>query len=323
MSRRCGLPAALALVFAARAGAELRLPPPPKAYFDDEAGFVSAEVARRLDEKLRRFDEETGNQVVVAIFPKLPSASLEDFTVRTAQAWRVGRKELDNGAVLFVFVQDRKLRLEVGYGLEDKIPDAIAKRIVDDVIVPRLRAGDPTGGLEAGVDAILAAARGQPPAPRQEATGRPIAGPQATGRDGPSDTFLGLAGACFLVFFQGLMGGRRSSRPMMQRKAQGGPFSTRGCLTSALAYAAFLLLLWRQDFDPGLKVIFFVASLVVAFAAVQLAAVLRGDSSAGWGSGGSSRNWSSGGWSSGGGSSGGGFSGGGGSFGGGGASGSW
>jgi uncharacterized protein len=163
MTRRCGLAAALALSCAARAGAQDRIPPPPQAYFNDGAGFVSPERARSLDEKLRRFDEETGNQVVVAIFPKLPSASLEDFTVRTAQAWRVGRKELDNGAVLFVFVEDRKLRLEVGYGLEERIPDVTAKRIVSDVIVPRLRTGDPAGALEAGIDAILAAARGEEP----------------------------------------------------------------------------------------------------------------------------------------------------------------
>jgi uncharacterized protein len=125
-------------------------------------------VARRLDQKLRKFDEETSNQIVVAIFPKLPSPSLEDFTVRTAEAWKAGNKKYDNGAVLFVFVQDRKLRIEVGYGLEGALPDALCARILDDEVVPRLRAGDFPGGLEAGIDAIIAATRGEykpPPKP--------------------------------------------------------------------------------------------------------------------------------------------------------------
>lgn len=82
--------------------------------------------------------------------------------MRTAQAWRIGRKGLDDGAILFVFVQDRKLRIEVGYGLEGQIPDAIAKRIIDDRIAPLLKAGQPDAALTAGIDALLAAARGQP-----------------------------------------------------------------------------------------------------------------------------------------------------------------
>ena len=98
---------------------------------------------------------------MVAIFPKLPSASLEDFTIRTAQAWRAGRQKLDNGVVLFVFVADHKLRLEVGYGLEGALPDALANRIIQDEIVPRFRANDPAGGMRAGVEAILKATRGE------------------------------------------------------------------------------------------------------------------------------------------------------------------
>jgi uncharacterized membrane protein YgcG len=87
---------------------------------------------------------------------------MEGFTVRTAQAWGVGRKEHDDGVVLFVFAAERKMRIEVGYGLEGVIPDVIAKRILDGVITPRLRAGDNDGGLEAGVEALMAAAGGVP-----------------------------------------------------------------------------------------------------------------------------------------------------------------
>ena len=109
--------------------------------------------AARLNEKLARFDQETSNQVLVVIYPDLTSPSLEDFTIRAAQAWKAGRGKLDNGVVLFVFKNDRKMRMEVGYGLEGALPDATAKRIIEDQIASAFRAGNPTRGLEAGIDA--------------------------------------------------------------------------------------------------------------------------------------------------------------------------
>ena len=151
----------VATVLAAPLLADIPLPPPPRHYVADSAGLISESEAQRLDQKLSRFDEETSNQIVVAIFPELTSPSLEDFTVRTAQSWRVGRKKLDNGVVLFVFVKDRKVRLEVGYGLEGALPDALAKRIIDEQIAPSFRAGNYAQGVEAGVDAIMAATRGE------------------------------------------------------------------------------------------------------------------------------------------------------------------
>lgn len=141
-------------------GAET-LPPPPAHYFNDYAGLVAAADAQRLDAKLKAFDEQTSNQVVVAVFPELPSPSLEDFTIRTAQSWRAGREKLDNGVVLFVFVKDHKSRLEVGYGLEGALPDVTARHILDDTMAPRFRAGDFAGGLEAAIDAVIAATRGE------------------------------------------------------------------------------------------------------------------------------------------------------------------
>ena len=154
------------------------LPPPPKAYFNDYAGVVSAEDAQRLDAKLRAFAEQTSTQIVVAVFRKLPSPSLEDFTVRTAQSWRVGRKEWDNGAVFFVFVDDHKMRIETGYGLEGALPDILAARILDEQVRPRFQAGDWAGGLEAGIDGIIAATRGEYTAPPQKkgAGVSPVAG---------------------------------------------------------------------------------------------------------------------------------------------------
>jgi uncharacterized protein len=141
------------------------LPPAPKAWFNDYAGVVDGAEARRLDQKLKQLDRETSTQVVVAVFPRLPSPSLEDFTARTAEAWRVGRKGLDNGAIFFVFVEDKKMRIEVGYGLEGALPDALAGRILNDQVVPRLRQGDWAGALEAGVDGIVAAVEGEYTAP--------------------------------------------------------------------------------------------------------------------------------------------------------------
>jgi len=166
MRALCGALAAASFLWTgAPALADEALPAPPAAYFNDYAGVVSASDAQRLDQKLSQFAKETSTQVVVAVFDRLPSPSLEDFTIRTAESWRVGRKDWDNGAVLFVFVKDRKLRIETGYGLEGALTDALARRILDERVVPRLRQGDWTGGLEAGIDGILAATRGEYKAP--------------------------------------------------------------------------------------------------------------------------------------------------------------
>jgi len=150
-----------AFVLAASVASAQTVPPKPKLYFNDYAGFVPAADAERLNQKLARFDQETTNQILVAIFPSLPSPSLEDFTNRTAQSWKVGQGDRDNGAVVFVFVADRKSRIEVGYGLEGSVPDALAARILNDVITPAFRGGQNARGLEAGIDALMAATRGE------------------------------------------------------------------------------------------------------------------------------------------------------------------
>src|SRR6185295_12750689 len=133
---RAALLAAVLVGAVVSAPAEDALPPPPEHYFNDYAGVVPKDVAERLDAKLRDFDEQSSSQIVVTVFPELPSPSLEDFTIRAAQSWRVGRKKLDNGVVLFVFIKDRKMRIEVGYGLEGALPDATANGIIRDVMAP-------------------------------------------------------------------------------------------------------------------------------------------------------------------------------------------
>ncbi len=152
---------ALTIAFGTFARADVPIPPAPKNYFNDDASLVSPADAARLNDELRQFDEQTSNQILVAIFPSLPEPSLEDFTIRTAQAWRVGQKKLNNGAVLFIFVQDHKSRIEVGYGLEGALPDATCKDILEDRLAPGFRQGDYAGGLQAAIEAMMAATRGE------------------------------------------------------------------------------------------------------------------------------------------------------------------
>jgi uncharacterized protein len=138
------------------------LPPAPADYVMDEAGALDPSQRTLLTHELRQFERETSSQLVVAVIPKVPDDYvMEDFTQRTAEAWGAGRKERDNGMVLFVFPESRQLRVEVGYGLEGAIPDALANRIINNEIVPSLRAGDIGGGIMRGADALMAAARGE------------------------------------------------------------------------------------------------------------------------------------------------------------------
>jgi len=137
------------------------IPPAPAAYFTDTAGLASPAAARALNARLDQFERATSEQIVVAIFPTMRSdSSVDDYAVRVAQAWRVGRKGLDNGAVLLVFADTHDIRIETGYGLEASLPDAICRHIIDNEIIPRFRAGDFDSGLKAGVEAILAATQG-------------------------------------------------------------------------------------------------------------------------------------------------------------------
>lgn len=139
-----------------------RIPAPPARYFNDYAGIVRPATADALNRQLEQFERDTSNQLLVAIYPKMESdSSVEDYTVRVAQAWKAGQKGKDNGAVLFAFMQSHDLYLQVGYGLEGAIPDVTAKRIITQEIVPRFRAGDMDGGMTAAVQAMMAAAKGE------------------------------------------------------------------------------------------------------------------------------------------------------------------
>jgi uncharacterized protein len=156
------LPGFLLWLGVASAGAAEVMPAAPAQYFNDYAQVVSPAQAANFNQRLEDFERQTSDQILVAIYPKMQSDSaLEDYTYRVAESWRVGRKQLNNGAVLFVFVQDHALRIEVGYGLEGALPDALAKQIIDEQIAPHFHNGDYAGGLDAGINAILGAVRGE------------------------------------------------------------------------------------------------------------------------------------------------------------------
>jgi uncharacterized protein len=131
------------------------IPPPPTRWVTDNAGFLSPAARSALDQRLRDYEQQTGHQVIVWIGTSTGDDPIEDWTVRAFKAWRVGRKGLDDGLALFVFSADRKLRIEVGYGLEGVVPDAIASRIIREVIAPQIQAGDRDGAIAAGVDSII------------------------------------------------------------------------------------------------------------------------------------------------------------------------
>jgi uncharacterized protein len=162
------------------AGLFLAAQAPPRRWVTDGPGLLSPAVRDRLDRRLEAYEHGTGHQVLVWIGDSTGGEPIEDWTVRAFKAWQVGRKGLDDGLALFVFSRDRTLRIEVGYGLEGRMPDLVASRIIRETIVPRLKAGDPDGALSAGVDRILKVLGGDAgaAAPQAPARGQPL-GPLA------------------------------------------------------------------------------------------------------------------------------------------------
>jgi uncharacterized protein len=127
----------------------------------DRAGLLPAQTARALEQSLVEFERTTGHQVVVHVTPSLEGLEIEDYSIQLAQAWKVGQKTLDNGVIVTVAPNERRVRIEVGYGLEGVLPDALAARIVGDVIVPEFRTGRMDQGVVAGTRAILAVISGE------------------------------------------------------------------------------------------------------------------------------------------------------------------
>lgn len=287
------MPALLLRVFAtlllgfwvALAGAqELVGIPPLKSRVTDLTGTLSADERGKLEGRLQAFEQEKGAQIAVLIVPTTKPEVIEQYSIRVVEKWKLGRKGVDDGVLLLVAKDDRKLRIEVGYGLEGALNDATAKRIVADVISPRFKEGKFYAGIDAGVAVMMSVIGGeQLPPPEQT--------PRRSSSSGSNDIGGWVIAGFFLVF--GVGGFLR---------AVFGRFIGAGIISVIVGAIAFFVL----------------SSLLIAGIAAFVAFIfsLLAGSGGGWSVGSGGGGWSSG-------SSGGGFSGGGGSFGGGGASGDW
>jgi uncharacterized protein len=269
----------------------------------DQTGTLSSSDVAALTQRLKDLETRKGSQVAVLIVPTTDPEAIEQFSIRVAEAWKIGRKKIDDGALLVVAKNDHRLRIEVGYGLEGAIPDVTARRIIDEYIVPRFRTGDFAGGISAGVDRIIRAADGEPlPKPLPEAS-------HGIDNSAAFDIIFSPFGLIGYVAMAGIF------RGIFGRLLGAG--ATAGVVAT---------IFWFLVGSIAVSTIFgFVAGLLAMFGDAILSASQQASRSGRGGYGGSWSSGSSGGsWSSGSGSSdSGGFSGGGGSFGGGGASGSW
>ena len=284
----------------------------------DNAEILKPDTRKRLAETLRQHEQKTTNQVAVLTVRTLQGDSVEEYAVRVFEHWKLGQKGKDNGVLVVVAPQDRRMRIEVGYGLEGVLPDATAARIIRNVMTPRFKAGDYDGGITQGVDAIVAHLEGK---------GSPAADepPPATQSDFIKAPDMPLHEKVLMgAFIFGIIG----------------LFTVLGIVTPGMGWFLYLFLIpfWAMFpvmiFGSGITFYILIAYLVgfpIAKLLVSRSETYRtaardikkkgfarvggftvGSSGGSWSSGGSS--WSS---------SGGGFSGGGGSSGGGGASGSW
>ncbi|HEX2059995.1 MAG TPA: TPM domain-containing protein [Thermoanaerobaculia bacterium] len=197
----------LALVLT-RGAAALEVPEPPTRWFTDRANLVSGTEGDLLNRKLADFEQATGAQFIIYVFPSLENESMEDFTIRAVERWKVGQKKYDNGIVLFIFVQEKKARVEVGYGLEGTVTDAFSSRVIREILAPRFQQGDYAGGLNAAADALMAQIRkGEPPVEPMQRRGQPGAA------RGEEPSIVVVIFVLFIVFFIVL--------PMLSRSRSG------------------------------------------------------------------------------------------------------
>ena len=149
------------LLLAGLAFAQLAVPP-LTARVTDQTATLDATQTAAIEKTLQEFEARKGSQIAVLIVPTTTPETIEQFALRVAEAWKLGRKDVDDGALLLVAKDDRALRIEVGYGLEGALNDATSKRIVSDIIVPFFRQGDYPGGVSAGVQAMIGVIDGEP-----------------------------------------------------------------------------------------------------------------------------------------------------------------
>ncbi|MBR0741863.1 YgcG family protein [Bradyrhizobium liaoningense] len=285
---------ALLFAFALPSSADVAVPQLTGRVVDQTGTLSSAEVAA-LSQKLRDFENRKGSQIAVLIVPTTQPETIEQFSIRVAEAWKIGRKKVDDGAILVVAKNDRHLRIEVGYGLEGALTDVTSRRIIDEIITPKFRTGDFSGGISDGVDRMI-----------RVIDGEPLPVPSPTVSFGSLDDLAPL----FIVTLFVSIGVGGFFRAILGRLL--GSVATGGIIAA---------LSWLILGSFALAMVLGVIGFIIGFIADLFSAMGPSTGSSRGGS------WSSGssggGWSSGSSSDSGSFSGGGGSFGGGGASGSW
>ncbi|SFJ63875.1 TPM domain-containing protein [Bradyrhizobium sp. cf659] len=285
---------ALLLAFVLPAFADVAVPQLTGRVVDQTGTLSSGDIAA-LSQKLRDFETRKGSQVAVLIVPTTQPETIEQFSIRVAEAWKLGRKKVDDGAILVVAKNDRHLRIEVGYGLEGALTDVTSRRIIDEIITPKFRTGDFSGGISDGVDRMIRVVDGEP---------LPVPSPSVN--FGHLDDLAPL----FIVTLFASIGVGGFFRAMLGRLL--GSLATGGIIAA---------LTWLILGSFALAMALGALGFIIGFIADLFSAMGPGSGSSRRGS------WSSGssggGWSSGSSGSSGSFSGGGGSFGGGGASGSW
>ena len=284
---------ALLMCWAFAAAADVAVPPLSGRVVDQTGTLSSGDIAS-LTQTLKNLEARKGSQIAVLIVPTTQPETIEQYSIRVAEAWKIGRRKIDDGALLVVAKDDHKLRIEVGYGLEGALNDVTTKRIIDEVITPKFRSGDFAGGISAGLTRIIGVIDGEPlPAPVEAPS-------QQVNFAWVNNINPGLA-LFGIIFMGGIL------RALLGRLI--GAAATGG-MVGLVAW--FLAAPMAASLFAG--IIVFAIALVIDLTSPQ------GSRSGGWSGGGASGgSWGGSGSSS----DSGGFSGGGGSFGGGGASGSW
>jgi uncharacterized protein len=214
---------ALALLLTLAPSARSAEVPALRGRINDYAQLLSRGTAANLEQRLDQFEKQTGHQVALLTIASLAGEDIEGFSIRVAETWKIGQKGFDNGVIFVVAPQDRQLRLEVGYGLEGVLPDAVASRIIREIVVPRFRESDYEGGITSGLEAVLKTIRGEslPEAARQKRQ--------------PNNPWLELSIPLifFLLFLTGALSRRRGTGAWMTRGRHhpfgwGGGFGGRG-----------------------------------------------------------------------------------------------
>jgi uncharacterized protein len=281
--------AAVLLFFAITAIAQVAVPA-LTSRVTDLTNTLTAEQRNALETRLAAFEARKGTQLAVLLVPTTQPETIEQFGIRVGEQWKIGRKGVDDGAILIAAMKDRAVRIEVGYGLEGVLPDAVAKRIVEDYIVPRFKQGDFYGGIDTALTRMIAVIDGEPLPP-------PRAAKPAQSFGGGLENLLVIG---FMLVF--VVGGII--------RAIFGRFLGSGVIGAIGGFAGWIML--------GSLAAAVLVGVVAAF--LSLMGGLGGGRRGGWASGGPIGGWG-GGWGGGGG--GGSWGGGGGGFGGGGASGRW